>query len=99
MCVFQMCTLPNFRFLNHILSFLKRTAMKLLGIAHSSIFDIAMKTQVCRNLNSGAPYEYRRLIDGKKCVNSPPCSATLVLHTNLRLHHKIRDNDVGISCI
>ena len=56
MRVFRRCTLANFRFLNHILSFLKRTAMKLLGIAHSSIFDIAMKTQVCRNHKSGAAY-------------------------------------------
>ena len=56
MRVFRRCTLANFRFLNHILSFLKRAAVKLLGIARSSTFDSAMKTQVCRNHKSGAAY-------------------------------------------
>ena len=49
MFVFRRCTHVNFQFLNHISSFLKPTAMKRLGIAHSTIFDIAMRTQACRN--------------------------------------------------
>ena len=44
--VFRRCTHASFRFLNHISAFLKPTAMKHLGIAHSTIFDIAMKTQL-----------------------------------------------------
>ena len=49
MHVFTRCTHAKFRFLNHISSFLKPTAMKRLGIAQSTIFDISMKTQACRN--------------------------------------------------
>ena len=56
MRVFPRCTLAIFRFLNHILSFLKRTAMKHLGIAHGSILDFVMKTRVCRNHKRGAAY-------------------------------------------
>ena len=56
MCVFRRCTHVNFQFFNHISSFLKRTAMKRLGIAHSTIFNIAMRTQACRN------YQERRSI-------------------------------------
>ena len=54
--VFRRCTHANFRFLNHISLFLKPTTMKRLGIAHSTILDIAMKTQACRN------YQERRSI-------------------------------------
>ena len=54
--VFPRCTSANFRFLNHISSFLKPTAMQRLGIAHSTILDISMKTQACRN------YQERRSI-------------------------------------
>ena len=54
--VFRRCTHANFRFLNHISAFLKPTAMKHLGIAHSTIFDIAMKTQACSLTKKGAAY-------------------------------------------
>ena len=54
--VFRRCTHANFRFFNHISLFLKPTAMKRLGIAHSNVFDIAMKTKACRN------YQVRRSI-------------------------------------
>ena len=104
MCVFRRCTHVNFRFLNHISPFLKPTSMKRLGIAHSTIFDIAMKTQACRN------YEERRSIvvpgeNGRekkyskspKCVCYPLFSAALVLPTKLRLYHNIKDHDVAIS--
>ena len=46
---FPRWTHAKFRFLNHISSFLKPIAMKRLGIAQSTIFDISMKTQACRN--------------------------------------------------
>ena len=42
--------------LNHISVFLKATAMKHLGIAHSTILDIGMKTQGCSLTNKGAAY-------------------------------------------
>ena len=69
--VFRRCTHVNFRFLNHISSFLKPTAMKPLGIAHSTIFDTAMKTQACRN------YQERRSIlvpaeNWREKIQSPP---------------------------
>ena len=54
--VFRRCTHANFRFFDHISSFLKPTAMKRLGVAHSTIFDVAMKTQACGN------YQERRSI-------------------------------------
>ena len=54
--VFRRCTHANFRFFNHISLFLKPTAMKRLGIAHSNVFDITMKTKACRN------YQERRSI-------------------------------------
>ena len=56
MRVFRRCTHANFRFLNHISAFLKPTAVKHLGIAHSIIFDIAMKTQACSLTKKGAAY-------------------------------------------
>ena len=74
--------------------------MKHLGIAHSTIFDIAMKTQACSLTKKGAAYWCqltRKNSKSPKCVFSPLCSAALVLLTNLRLHHKIKDHDVGIS--
>ena len=101
--VFRRCTNANFRFLNHISSFLKPTAMQRLGIAHSTILDIAMKTQACRNYQERrsilVPAENWREKNSKspKCVFSPLCSAALVLPMNVRLQHKIKDYDVGIS--
>ena len=77
--------------------------MKRLGIAHSTIFDIAMNTQACRNNQERrsilVPAENLREKNSKspKCVFSPLCSAALVLPTNLRFRHKIKDYDVGIS--
>ena len=101
--VFRRCTHANFRFLNHISSFLKPTAMQRLGIAHSTILDIAMTTQACRNDQERnsilVPAENWREknLKSPKCVFSPLWSAALVLPSNLRLHHKIKDYDVGIS--
>ena len=77
--------------------------MKRLGIVHSTIYDIAMKTQACRNYQERrsilAPAE--RINEKKFKVPNvyvlPLCSAALVLPTTLRLHHKIKDYDVGIS--
>ena len=77
--------------------------MKRLGIVHSTIYDIAMKTQACRNCQErGIILAPAERIDEKQfkvpnvCV-LPLCSAALVLPTNLRLHHKIKDYDVGVS--
>ena len=103
MRVFSRCTHSNLRFLKHISSFLKPTAMKRLGIAHSTILDIAMKTQACGNYQERrsilVPADNWREKNSKSpiCVFFPLCSAALVLPTNLRLHHKIKDYDVGIS--
>ena len=80
--VFWRCTHATFRFLSHISSFLKPTAMKRLGIAHSTIFDIAMKTQACRNYQERRsilqPAEnWREKIQSPQSVCSPLYTATL----------------------
>ena len=80
--VFRRCTHANFRFLNHISSFLKPTAMKRLGTAHNTIFDIAMTTQACRNYQERrsilvSTENWREKIQSPQSVCSPLYAAPL----------------------
>ena len=56
MYTFLFTKVGRMQFLNLGVKGLKPTAMKRLGIAHSTILDFAMKTQACRNYQESASY-------------------------------------------
>ena len=77
--------------------------MKRLGIAHRSVSDIQNGHASLYESQERCSILVPRKIDGiffsksPKCVFSPLCSTVLVPPTNLKLHHKMKDNGMNTS--